>query len=172
MELRTSGQPSTPGCGSAAPRQAGTLAGFYPRVIYVMMYHVPWPPGLRVLAHGVIRGVGSPEPLCGRFLFAQTSRRNVLAVDNRHCLQITLRHHFSPHFCAQQAAITEELVGKMFSCSTAMCHGNPCLSLPELSLKRLPDGPSKIFLRCQWLLPCPLCPDTSSPQAVGGLMVG
>lgn len=34
-------QPGTPGCGSAAPRQAGTATRFWPKVIYVTACHVP-----------------------------------------------------------------------------------------------------------------------------------
>ena len=108
MKSLTSKQPSMPGHGSTAPGWAGTVASSGQRLLTSRRATSPAPPGLRISAHSVIRGVESPELSCDRFLIAQTSQRNLPAVDDRHCLEITLRRHFSPRICAQQAAVAEE----------------------------------------------------------------
>lgn len=108
MKPLMSKQPGTPGCGSAAPGQAGSSARSDQRLFTSQRAMSPAPPRLRISAHSVIRGVERPEVSRDHFLIAQTSQTNLLAVDNRHCLEITPRQHFSLCFCAQQAAVAEE----------------------------------------------------------------
>lgn len=96
-----------------------------PEVGYAMPCRVPVTCRPRALSHSAVGGVESPELSSNHFLIQQTSQRNLLAADNRQCLEIMQRWHFSLCFCAQQAAFADERSPLR---AAAVCCGNPtCL---------------------------------------------